>query len=427
MEPKIFYSEEHGIDHGLIDPDALFILSKLRDAGYTAYLVGGSVRDILTKNQPKDFDISTSALPEEIKSVFKRNCLLIGRRFRLAHIRFGRKVFEVSTFRAGNIEEEELIVRDNEWGTAEEDASRRDFSINGLFYDPHHGALIDYVDGWEDIRSGIIRSIGNPHRRFKQDPVRMIRLLKFHARFGFGIHPDCIEALTACREEINKSAPARVLEELLRMLESGHSKQFFMLLSEHNLLDHLIPDLDAFLRGPHGSVIYKYLEIIDLIHEKNPDIKLQRSILISALLFPIMEYQLQTEYLDKGVTPNLGQISILAWSVIRGIMTTGFTHFPKKLSSQVAYILTTQYRLTPIGQKKSHRTRFLQDHDCKYALRFLKVRTLVDSSLKEDYFHWEKLFKKVEPLPPEPEEESRRSRGPRRSNRGRYARRSRRH
>ena len=136
MEPKIFLAKDHQIDQNLIDPDALFVLNKLIDAGFTAYLVGGSVRDLIQKTKPKDFDISTSALPEQIKHIFRKNCILIGRRFRLAHIRFGSKIFEVSTFRAGDSTDSDLIIRDNQWGTPEQDVLRRDFTINGLFYDP---------------------------------------------------------------------------------------------------------------------------------------------------------------------------------------------------------------------------------------------------------------------------------------------------
>ena len=148
---KIYSSEEVFIDHEKIDKDALFILKRLKQSGYEAYLVGGSVRDLLVNKKPKDFDISTSARPEEIKKLF-RNAILIGRRFRLAHIRFGEKIFEVSTFRSGNIDEDQLILRDNQWGTPQEDALRRDFTINALFYDSAKKEVIDYVGGCEDIQ-----------------------------------------------------------------------------------------------------------------------------------------------------------------------------------------------------------------------------------------------------------------------------------
>ena len=186
MQPKIYHANEHDISITLIDPDAILILKKLKEAGFQAYLVGGSVRDLLVKKQPKDFDISTSARPEQIKQIFQRNCMLIGRRFRLAHIRFGHRIFEVSTFRAGE-NDSDLIIHDNIWGTPEEDVLRRDFTMNGLFYDPTTHTVIDYVGGWHDIHNNLLKTIGEPSTRFKQDPVRMIRLLKFQSRFNFDI------------------------------------------------------------------------------------------------------------------------------------------------------------------------------------------------------------------------------------------------
>ncbi len=395
MEPNIYFPEDHSLDESLIDDDALFILKKLRDAGHTAYLVGGSVRDILTNQKPKDFDISTSALPEQIKAIFKRSCLLIGKRFRLAHIRFGRKIFEVSTFRAGDPGETELIVRDNEWGTPEEDARRRDFSINALFYDPHHKTVIDYVEGWHDLKAGLLKSIGSPEVRFRQDPVRMIRLLKFHARFHFEIRPECLKALQACRREITKSSPARVLEELLRMLESGHGKEFFELLSKHGLLELLIPDLDRSLKGKEGPKIFEFLETADIIHQKNQTITLERSILLSCLLFPIVEAHISDHERRHKKNPNLGEIQLICWSVLKASMTNAFTHFPRKISSLCIYILMTQYRLTPLVKKKQTRNRFLSDKTFPLALRFLKIRALVDDSLSDLFYEWEKLMRQT--------------------------------
>ena len=183
MRPKIYSKKEHGISIDLFDSDALYAICKLQQAGFQAYVVGGSIRDLLLGHIPKDFDISTSARPEQIKSLFQRQCLLIGRRFRLAHLRFGSKVIETSTFRSGE-NSDSLILRDNTWGSEEEDVIRRDFTMNALFYDPSREIIIDYVGGVEDIHKKILRSIGNPWVRFKQDPVRMLRCLKFQARFN---------------------------------------------------------------------------------------------------------------------------------------------------------------------------------------------------------------------------------------------------
>lgn len=213
MSQKNYPFEEHQLPHSKVDSDALYVMEKLRSNGHTAFLVGGSVRDLLLNKKPKDFDISTSAEPEEIKQLF-RNCILIGRRFRLAHIRFGKKILEVSTFRSGDPETDELIIRDNKWGTPEQDVLRRDFTINGLFYDPSTQMIIDYVGGYPDLQKKVLRTIGQSFIRFRQDPVRMLRLLKFQARFGFDVDPAARVALLECRQEIVKSSPARIQEEL---------------------------------------------------------------------------------------------------------------------------------------------------------------------------------------------------------------------
>jgi hypothetical protein len=206
VEPRIIPREEHPISRRDIDPDALKVLYRLRQFTYTAYLVGGSVRDLLLGRRPKDFDIGTSAHPYQIKKLF-RNCWIIGRRFRLAHVRFGQNVIEVATFRRqvepgeeivqdgvpapdpSTPEGEHLIHRDNTFGTPEEDAFRRDFTINALFYDIANFSVIDYVGGLDDLRAGVVRSIGDPHVRLREDPVRMIRAIALAARLDFTIDP----------------------------------------------------------------------------------------------------------------------------------------------------------------------------------------------------------------------------------------------
>ncbi len=392
VQPRIYHASDHDIDHTHIDADAVYVIKKLRAAGFAAYLVGGSVRDLLAKQTPKDFDISTSARPEQIKQIFQKHCLLIGRRFRLAHIRFGHKILEVATFRAGE-NDSDLIVQDNIWGTEEEDVRRRDFTINGLLYDPESHSIIDYVGGWEDIHKGTLRVIGDPATRFKQDPVRMLRLLKFRARFKFNIDPEARAALINCREEIIKSSPARLLEELLRMLESGASAPFFSLMNEAGLLQLLMPQLAEFLRKEEGKQIYLLLasaDKINLKHLKNP---LDRSVLTACLLFPLLEQEIAHHYTEKGETPHLGEITISAGTVVKAILTSSFTHFPRRISTITSFILATQYRLNPIAGKRNLRPRMLHHKEFDLALSFLKVRANIDQSLKEPLHAWQGVFK----------------------------------
>lgn len=308
MTQKTYSFEEHRLSLDNVDKDALYVMEKLRSNGYTAYLVGGSVRDLLLNQKPKDFDISTSAEPEEVKRLF-RNCILIGRRFRLAHIRFGRKILEVSTFRAGDPDNDALILRDNIWGSPEEDVLRRDFTINGLFYDPSTEEVIDYVGGYPDLQKKLLRTIGQPFIRFRQDPVRMLRMLKFQARFGFDVDPPARVALLECRQEIAKSSPARIQEELLRMLESGASESFFRLISEHGFIHLMMPAFGEFMESSESEAVFAYLKEVDTTFHDLSRPFLSRPVLLACLVFPLMEKRIQTRYLDREKLPHLGEIS----------------------------------------------------------------------------------------------------------------------
>jgi poly(A) polymerase len=244
---------EHQISRRNIDPDALKVLYRLQQFNYTAYLVGGSVRDLLLGRPPKDFDIGTDAHPYQIKKLF-RNCWIIGRRFRLAHVRFGNKTIEVATFRRGVLpgtendpdqpDSPDLHLRhDNTFGTPEEDAFRRDFTINALFYDIASFSIIDYVGGLDDLRHGVIRSIGDPRQRFQEDPVRMFRAVAFAARLGFRLDHPVIDGIKTHRHLIATASPARLIEEYYKVLRSGSAEQTFRLLAEHGLLEPITPEL----------------------------------------------------------------------------------------------------------------------------------------------------------------------------------------
>ncbi len=398
LKPQIYGPEQHQIDLRMIDSDAIQVIQRLNQAGFTAYLVGGGVRDLLLRKIPKDFDISTSARPEQIKQIFQRQCLIIGRRFRLAHIRFGHKVLEVSTFRTGDNQEEDLITQDNQWGTPDQDVLRRDFTINGMFYDPTTHTVIDYVDGWADIKKSILRTIGEPSVRFKQDPVRMLRLLKFRARFGFNIDDAAREALIQCQDEIHKSSQARVMEELLKMMESGAAAPFFHLLSESGLLNQLMPALANFLQGPTGIESYKILTSIDKFHSalKKP---FDRGVLIAGILYPILEQEVKLQYTDKGLSPNIGEIMLLSSDIVHAVMVGSFSHFPKRISSVAIFVLATQYRLTPLSGKRHPKPKLMRNKEFECAMHLLKIRADVNERIIEDYIHWKNLYRQVEKRP----------------------------
>lgn len=238
-----------------IDPDATKVVRRLLRHGFEAYLVGGCVRDLLLNRTPKDFDVATSATPPEIKKLF-RNSRIIGRRFRLAHIFFGPKIIETSTFRAPPApqpeacSEELMIRRDNVFGTAREDALRRDFTINGLFLDLHQNRVIDHVDGLTDLKARRIRTIGDPRVRIQEDPVRTIRAVKFATRLGFHIDPVTERAMVEFRGLLAKCSVARVLEEIYRLLGSGHAAPALRLMHDMGVLAVLLPELAGALEPP---------------------------------------------------------------------------------------------------------------------------------------------------------------------------------
>jgi tRNA nucleotidyltransferase/poly(A) polymerase len=303
-EPVIVPRAEHPISRRAIDPDALKVLYRLNEAGYTAYLVGGSVRDLLLSRRPKDFDIGTSAHPYQIKKLF-RNCWIIGRRFRLAHVRFGPKAIEVATFRKNippGTESEPaephphppesesaadlLIKHDNTFGTPEEDAFRRDFTINALFYDIGTFGIIDYVGGLQDLKDGLIRSIGDPNDRFKEDPVRMFRAIVMASRLGFHLDPPVAAAIASHRKLIATASPARLIEEYYKVLRSGAAEKTFRALAEHRLLEPITPELQ---RGARNHALWEALAELDLYRHKfdSAPPTLTNSILLGTLLIPL--------------------------------------------------------------------------------------------------------------------------------------------
>ncbi|MEW6281163.1 MAG: polynucleotide adenylyltransferase PcnB, partial [Candidatus Eremiobacterota bacterium] len=306
MPVRVIPRAEHPISRKNIDDDALKVLYRLYRSGHTAYLVGGSVRDLLLGRRPKDFDVATSARPSQIKRLF-RNCRLIGRRFRLAHIHFQTgKIVEVSTFRSDPmvLDEEDrqglLVLKDNTFGSPEEDARRRDFTVNGLFYDVGDFSLIDYVGGVDDVRKGIIRTIGDPAVRFQEDPVRMIRAIKFAARLNFKIEKNTWKALVDHLEHLESAARPRVHEELARLLESGAAARSLEYLDESGLLRHLEPRLEEYLRraeagqvpeDPDGHMVFRMLDEID--NRVTNGWEIERAVLFAVWACPLV--------LDRGL------------------------------------------------------------------------------------------------------------------------------
>jgi poly(A) polymerase len=320
-EPTIVPRSAHTISRRHVDPDALKVLYRLHEHNYIAYLVGGSVRDLLLERRPKDFDIGTSAHPHQVKKLF-RNCWIIGRRFRLAHVKFGAKTIEVATFRrhidasttpeaelaeiapseivgpderlppdedrrgrpGAQERQDHLIRRDNTYGTPEEDAFRRDFTVNALFYDIATFSIIDYVGGLQDLQERLIRCIGDPDVRFLEDPVRMLRAVVLAARLEFTIDEPILESIAAHKHAIARSAPARLLEEYFKILRSGHAEEALRQLGATGLLKEITPEL-----GHAPDALWRAVGALDQYRGRfaaTPD-TLTNAILAGTLLYPL--------------------------------------------------------------------------------------------------------------------------------------------
>lgn len=254
-EPRILSRSEHNISRSNIADAALKVMYRLRNAGFKAYLVGGSVRDLLLGREPKDFDVATDALPEQVRELF-RNCRLIGRRFRLAHVHFGQEIIEVATFRgssqdddgdADRVIEDGRIVRDNVYGTLEDDVWRRDFTVNALYYNIEDFTVVDYVGGVDDVRAGRLRLLGDPDLRYREDPVRMLRAVRFAVKLGFLIHPDSERPILELGHLLTQIPPARLFDEMLKLFLGGSGLQTFEMLRHYQLFGRLFPQVEASL------------------------------------------------------------------------------------------------------------------------------------------------------------------------------------
>ncbi|HET8765267.1 MAG TPA: polynucleotide adenylyltransferase PcnB, partial [Rhodanobacter sp.] len=253
--------DQHTVSRKNISKAALRVLYRLNEAGYDAFLVGGAVRDLLIGHTPKDFDVATNATPDEVKKLF-RNCRLIGRRFRLAHVVFGPEIIEVATFR-GTGEDEDAegerrvvdgrIVRDNVWGTIEEDALRRDFRVNAMYYDISDFSVRDYVGGMQDLRDRVLRLIGEPTTRYREDPVRMLRAVRLAAKLGFSVDAAAAAPFESLGPLLGEAAPARLFDESLKMFLAGYGLKSFRTFEQYGLLKFMLPaTARALRRGDEG-------------------------------------------------------------------------------------------------------------------------------------------------------------------------------
>jgi poly(A) polymerase len=431
VEPIVVPRSEHAISRSLIDPDALKVLYRLHQHNYAAYLVGGSVRDLLLGRRPKDFDIGTSAHPYQVKKLF-RNCWIIGRRFRLAHVRFGPKAIEVATFRRqvsqaeldaaaaepppegiplGNDSDgqDRLIHRDNTFGTPEEDAFRRDFTINALFYDIGTFSIIDYTGGLADLGEGLIRCIGNPVERFQEDPVRMMRAVAMAARLDFDIDPPIDKAIASHRGEIARSAPARLIEEFYKLLRTGASEKAFRMMAQRRLLEPIAPELQEGARDP----LWRSLAAIDAYRNRfeAPPEALTNPILLGSLLIPL-GHNIRTLSppplpVAEGERPKEPKISL------------GMLPLARRDVERLRQILGLQKRLSDVTLTPKARRSLMHRGPFAEALTWLEVH----GNAPEAVEHWRGFIEAAKTFEPGPDEPARIEGPPQRRRRRRRRRR----
>jgi poly(A) polymerase len=369
-------------DKKLLDQDALKILKKLNKSGHEAYLVGGCIRDILLGHEPKDFDIATSATPEQIHKLFKRS-RIIGRRFKLVHIMFSaRKFIEVATFRTGKVQtlNDGLVHRDNYYGALEDDVFRRDFTVNGLYYDNKKSEVIDYVGGLDDLKALKIKMIGDPSERFEEDPVRMIRAVRFQAKLKANIESQLIDVIQTNSQLLAKIPPARLYEEVIKLFHNENSIEIFHELYRLGLLRHLFSQTKE-----SPFVDSSLINTSERIRNGNS--------VTPAFLFAV--------FLWSAVNKRFNQISKKHKSRIESMLQasedvikkqTQQVMMPKWLSSRVKDIWLMQYQLENYNPKKSQ--ALIRNPRFRMAYDFLVLRSnSIDKDLKAKAEYWTNIQK----------------------------------
>ena len=384
--PGIVDATSYGLIPGRISPHARQVIERLKDAGYTAYLVGGCVRDLILGQEPKDFDVVTQARPEEIRQVF-RNARLIGRRFRLAHVHFGREIVEVATYRAAPSADSENDDG-NIFGTLEEDAFRRDFTVNALYYDPDEGLITDYVDGLRDLTSAKLRVIGDPEARFREDPVRMLRAVRFAAKLRLQLTEDGRELLPALGPLLQDVAPARLFEEVLKLFHTGNAAATYETLCEHRLFEVLFPGVATVL-GPHAdreSLLGRALVNSDRrLSEGKP---VTPAFLFAALLWEGVREEAMHSIAEGGAPAE-------AWTqaaehVLREQLRV--IMIPKRFSVPMREIWGLQSRFERRAGR--HAFRFLESKRFRAAYDFLGLRA-ASGEAQMELFDWWTRFQEV--------------------------------
>ena len=398
-QPRVLSRQEHNISRENINANALKVLHRLRNAGFDGYLVGGSVRDMLLGREPKDFDVVTNAHPEQVRELF-RNSHLIGRRFRLVHVRFGQEVIEVSTFRtAHHIADGEghvvdgTIVRDNVYGTIDDDVWRRDLSVNALFYNIKDFTVIDYVGGLQDIQAGRIRLIGDPEQRYIEDPVRLLRVVRFAVKLGFRIDPATEAPIRGFTELLRKIPPARLFEETLKLFLGGYALQTFEQLRHYNLFAELFPQTEVVLTEEEGG--FPHMLLVHALQDTDSRLAAGKPVtpgyLIAALLWMPMQ-AICREQVSNGMA-EMDAVHFASDVVISKQIAD--IALPRQFTKTAREIWQLQLRLRKIQGK--HPLRLLEHPRFRAAYDFLLLRAKAGENVTE-LAEWWTAFQQEHPV-----------------------------
>jgi poly(A) polymerase len=388
---RIIPRDQHTISRRDISPNALRVLYRLREGGHHAYLVGGAVRDLLAGGHPKDFDVATDATPEQVKHLF-RNCRLIGRRFRLAHVVFGREVIEVATFRANvddgsgdrQLHEGGRLLRDNVYGSIEDDAVRRDFTANALYYAIEDFSVRDYVGGFDDVQNRVLKLIGDPESRYREDPVRMLRAIRLAAKLDFSIDDATAAPIPVLAPLLAEAAPARLFEECLKLFLSGHAVAGFERLERHGLLKALFPETASALASNRSGALRRML----LEGLRGTDARLvadepvSPSFLFALLLWPaycraLIALQAEGVHAAEAQRRAADRVTVHQLSTIA---------LPRRFSLPMQEIWLLQARFPQRQRKRVMRT--LAHPRFRAAFDFLQLRRFASDEHAEDVEFW---------------------------------------
>ena len=393
MQPTILSRSEHNVSRKNISKNALKVLYRLNEAGYASYLVGGGVRDLLLNKIPKDFDIATDASPEQVQGLF-RNCRVIGRRFRLAHVVFGRDIIEVATFRASHTEgdggitgDTGRIVRDNVYGgTLADDAVRRDFTVNALYYNIDDFSVVDFFDGVQDLEEGTLKFIGNSFDRVVEDPVRALRAVRFAAKLGLEMDDECIDAVKEHRHQLSEIPAARLFEEVLKLLQSGHGVASVEGLRQHDLLGYLFPLTDRRLKNGDA-----YAEKMMSLGLTNTDVRIAAeqpvtpAFIYAVFLWPDIR-ELAQQFEQDGADP-VPALHMAADELVPQQLAA--TSLPKRFSIPMKEIWVLQPRLK--NSKGVRGKKLLSNPRFRAAYDFLCLRRDTGEDLHQLCSTWKKI------------------------------------